>query len=137
VEAEDIDAVATRSLECTVFQLVDALVEGREGRAFELLAVMLEAGEARLGILAMLLRQYRLLLALKWMQAEGIDRATQQRRLAVPPFAFDRAQKQARGYTLERLKEAVRLCVDTEFAVKSGRMREDVALERAMLMLGG
>jgi len=137
VQAEDIDAVATRSLECTVFQLVDALVEGCERRAFELLAVMLEAGEGRLGILAMLLRQYRLLLLLKWMQAEGIDRATQRRRLGVPPFAFDRAQQQARGYTFDRLKEAVRLCVDTEFAVKSGRLREDAALERAMWMLGG
>ena len=136
VEAEDIDAVATRSLECTVFQLVDALVEGREGRAFELLAAMLEARESRLGILAMLLRQYRLLLTLKWMQEEGIDRAAQQRRLGVQSFVFDRTQKQAKGYTLERLKEAVALCVDTDYAVKSGRMREDAALERAMLMLG-
>jgi len=137
VEAGDIDTVATRSLECTVFQLVDALVEGREGRAFELLAVMLEAGEGRLGILAMLLRQYRLLLTLKWMQDEGVDRAAQQRRMSVQSFVFERVQKQARGYTLQGLKEAVGLCVDTEFAVKSGRLREDAALERAMLVLGG
>lgn len=136
VEAADIDAVVTRSLECTVFQLVDALVEGKEAQAFSLLSAMLEAGEGRLGILAMMLRQYRVLLTLKWMQAEGIDRPSQQRRLGVPPFAFDRAQKQAQGYTLARLKEAVALCVDTDYAVKSGRLREDAALERAMLMLG-
>ncbi len=136
VESADIDAVVTRSLECTIFQLVDALVEGREAQAFLLLSTMLEAGESRLGILAMTLRQYRTLLTLKWMQAEGIDRSTQQRRLGVPPFAFDRAQKQAQGYTLAQLKAAVALCVDTDFAVKGGRMREDAALERAMLMLG-
>jgi DNA polymerase-3 subunit delta len=137
VEAEDIDAVATRSLEYTVFQLVDALVEGQEARAFGMLAAMLENGEARLGILAMLLRQYRMLLTLKWMQAEGIDRTAQQRRLGVPPFVYDRARKQALGYTLERLKAAVALCVDTDFAVKSGRLHEEDALERAMLTLGG
>ncbi len=136
VEAADIDAVVTRSLECTVFQLVDALVEGKEAQAFSLLSAMLEAGEEHLRILAMVLRQYRMLLQIKWMQAEGVDRGAQQRRLGVAPFLFDRAQKQAQGYTLERLKRAVALCVDTDYAVKSGRMREEAALERAMLSFG-
>ena len=135
VEAEDIDAVSTRSLECTIFQLVDVLVEGRDGHAFLLLSTMLDAGESRLGILAMILRQYRLLLTLKWMQAEGIGQAAQRERLGIPPFAFDRTQKQSRGYTLEQLKEAAALCTETDFAVKSGRIREDIAIERAMLIL--
>lgn len=136
IEIQDIDAVAVRSLECTIFQLVDALVDGKEAQAFSLLAIMMEDGEARLGILAMVLRQYRMLLNLRWMQEEGIDRATQVKRLGVPPFAFDRAQKQAKTYTTEQLKDAVALCIDTDYAIKSGRMREDAALERAMFLLG-
>ena len=47
-----------------------------------------------------------------------------------------RAQKQAQGYELDELKAAVALCVDTDYAVKSGRLREEAALERAMLVLG-
>lgn len=135
IEIQDIDAVAIRSLECTIFQLVDALVDGKEARAFSLLGIMMEGGEARLGILAMVLRQYRMLLNLRWMQEEGIDRATQVKRLGIPPFAFDRAQKQAKTYTTEQLKAAVALCIDTDYAIKSGRMREDAALERAMWLL--
>ncbi len=136
VEDEDIDAVVTRSLECTVFQLVDALVEGKEAQAFALLDVMREAGEASRGILAMVLRQYRLLLMLKWMQEEGLDRTTQMKRMGVAPFVFERTQRQAKGYGLQQLKDAVNHCINTEYGFKSGRMCEDVALERLMLMLG-
>ena len=135
LEAEDIERIATRSADCTIFQVVDALVEGREGQAFSLLYELLGNGEARLGILAMVLRQYRTLLLLKCMQAENLPRAEQQQRMGLPGFVFTRAQRQAQAYTLPRLKGAVALCVEADYAVKSGRMREEAALERTMLLL--
>lgn len=61
VTEEDVHAVATRSIECTVFEMVDAVVAGQQGKAFGLLRDMLTAGSDRLGILAMLLRQFRLM----------------------------------------------------------------------------
>ncbi|MDR3051693.1 MAG: DNA polymerase III subunit delta [Oscillospiraceae bacterium] len=136
VTGEDIDTVVTRSLECTVFQLVDALVEGRQTEAFELLAYMLDRGEMRLGILAMVLRQYRTLLMLKLMQAERVPQGQWAQRVGIPPFAVNRALRQAQAYTLAEVQAAVALCVDTDYAVKSGRLREEMALDRAMLMLG-
>lgn len=131
----DIEEVVTPSLECTVFQLVDALVAGKEAEAFERLAVMLENGEARIGILAMLARQYRNLLHLKLMEADRVPEAEAVKRLGVPPFALRRLQAQARKETAERLREKLDLCVDTDYAIKSGKMREDAALERAMMRL--
>lgn len=131
----DIEAVVTPSLECTVFQMVDALVAGNEAEAFGLLRAMLENGEARIGILAMMARQYRNLLHLKLMQADGLPERDAQSRLGVPPFAMRRMMAQAKNATLEALRIKLDLCVDTDFAIKSGTMREDAALERAMLML--
>ena len=135
ITREDIEAVVTPSLECTVFQLVDALVAGKEAEAFRLLRVMLENGEARIGILAMMARQYRNLLHLKLMQENKLPEAEMQKQLGVPPFALRRLQGQVRAAQADVLREKLDLCVDTDFAIKSGKMREDAALERAILRL--
>lgn len=70
VTDEDVRATVTRSVAYTVFLLVDAVVAGQESRAFALLRDMLTAGEERIGILAMLLRQYRILQHIKIMLYE-------------------------------------------------------------------
>lgn len=132
---QDIDAVVTPSLECTVFQLVDALVAGREAESFRLLSVMLQNGESRIGILAMIARQYRNLLHLVLMQRARVPESEILSRLSVPPFALRRLISQAKGAAPEALRARLDLCVDTDFAIKSGKMREDAALERAMLRL--
>lgn len=135
VTREDIDQVITPSLECTVFQLVDALVAGKETEAFERLSVMLENGEARIGILAMMARQYRNLLHLKLMQAEGLGEAEMQKRLGVQSFVLRRLFAQIRAEDVQVLRDKLDLCVDTDWAIKSGKMREDAALERAIFKL--
>lgn len=134
VTRADIEAVVTPSLECTVFQLVDSLVAGKEAEAFRLLSVMLENGEARIGILAMMARQYRNLLNLVTMQQERVPEAEMVKRLGIPSFALSRLRQQARGLDAGTIRRRLDLCVDTDYAIKSGKMREDAALERAMLM---
>ncbi len=135
VAQEDIERVATPSLECTIFQLVDALVEGKEAESFRLLRVMLENGESRIGILAMMARQYRNLFHLKRMQEERVPDAEIARRIGVPPFALRRLYAQAKGADKQTLRARLDLCVDTDYAIKSGKMHEDAALDRAIFML--
>lgn len=132
---EDIETVATLSLECTVFQLVDALVEGKEAEALRLLRVMLENGEGRIGILAMLARQYRNLLYYRTMKDRGVPEGEMQKRLGVPAFAFRKLAAQARNMQTEALRDRLTLCVDTDYAIKTGKMREEDALERAIFRL--
>lgn len=137
ITREDIAAVVTPTLECTVFQMVDAIVAGKEADAHRLLKAMLENGEARIGILAMMARQYRNLLHLKLMQQNGAPQGEIQKKLGVPAFAMRRLTEQARGADAGALRMKLDLCVDTDYAIKSGRMREDAALERAIARLCG
>ena len=132
---EDIQAVATKSLEASVFDMVDALVEGKSAQAFLLFEHMLRTGSSRFGILAMILRQYRILFHYTALVQSGASSAQIRTRLGIPPFAVDRAARQAKAYAPHQLQAAMALCVDTEFAVKSGRMAEEGAVERAMLAL--
>ncbi len=129
----DVQSVATRSVECTVFEMVDAVVAGQQGRAFGLLRDMLTTGSERLGILAMLLRQFRLMQHIKIMQYEKLSPAEIKQRLGVAPFAAERCMRQASGYTGGQVKQAVQICLDAEYRVKSGSWNQEGALEKAML----
>ncbi|MGN0752888.1 MAG: DNA polymerase III subunit delta [Aristaeellaceae bacterium] len=133
VTEADVHAVATRSLECTVFEMVDAVVAGQQGKAFGLLRDMLTTGSDRLGILAMLLRQFRLMQHIKIMQYEKVPPADIKQRLGLKPFAAERCMRQAGGYTGGQVKKAVQICLNTEYMVKSGGYNEEGALETAML----
>ena len=125
--------MSTRSIECTVFEMVDAVVAGQEGKAFGLLRDMLISGSDRIGILAMLLRQYRLLQHVKIMQFEKKSAQEIKQKLGIAPFAAERCIWQAQAYTGREVKQAVEICLDTEYRIKSGRMNQEGSLEAAML----
>ena len=133
VTEEDVHAVATRSVECTIFEMVDAVVAGQTAKAFALLRDMLTTGSDRLGILAMLLRQFRLMQHIKIMQYEKLGAAEIKQRLGIAPFAAERCMRQAAGYTGGQVKKAVNICLTTEYKVKSGQLNQEGALEAAML----
>lgn len=132
---EDIDAVCTKSLECTVFQMVDAQVAGRQEEAFRLLADMERNGEERIGILAMLLRQYRILYHVRCLMEEKAAAQTYAGLLGIPPFASTRAQQQVRGYEKRRLKEAYQQLLQMEYQIKSGQIPQDGCVQAALFML--
>ena len=135
VHPDEVRALATPSTECTVFQMVDALVSGQHDRAFRLMRNQLLNGTDRLYMLSMLLRQFRLMQHIRIMQYEKCSRDTIRANLGVPPFAVEQYTRQAALYTNAQIKQAVRLCLDTEYAVKSGRMSQEGSLEAVMLKL--
>ena len=135
VTQEDIEKIATHTAECTVFAMVDALVAGKVKEAFELLGVLLSAGEQRIGILAMITRHYRQMMHLCAMQLERQQQGQMAKVLGVPPFALTRLSRQVGKRSYTGLKECVELCVQADYDIKRGAMREDAALDRLMLML--
>lgn len=135
VRPEDIDAVCTRSTECTVFQMVDAQVAGRTATAFSLLHDMVLSGENRVGILAMLLRQYRILYHMRCLLDERTPQASQAALLGIPPFSVGRTQQQARRFDKARLKAAYDELMEEDFLLKQGRLPQDNCVENAILKL--
>lgn len=137
IAAEDIDQICTRSTECTVFQMVDAQVAGNNDTAFALLGDMLRSGEDRVGILAMLLRQYRILYHMRCLMDERTPQASQAQLLGIPPFAVGRTQQQARRFDKARLRAAYDFLLDYEYRIKQGRVAQEGCAESALLYLEG
>ena len=135
IEASDVTALATPSTECTVFQLVDAVVAGQSSRALTLLRNQLLSGADRMSLLSMLLRQYRLLQHVKIMQYEKKSMEYIRSVLGVPSFAVDQYLRQASSYTGGQVKRAVSFCFDAEYGVKSGRLPQEGAVEAVVIRL--
>ena len=137
LESSDIEAVCTQSLECTVFQMVDAQVAGRYREAFDLLSRMVRAGEDRMMVLSMLLRQYRILFHMRCLMEEGTPKTSYATLLGIPPFAVERTQSQARRYNRESLRTAYDALVNMEQEIKAGKISQEGCAEMAMLQLNG
>lgn len=135
ITAEDIEQIATHTAECTVFSMVDAISDRKAQEAFALLNVLLQSGEQRIGILAMITRHYRQMTHLSALMKERVPQAQQAKLLGVPPFAIGRLSKQVGRRSFESLREGLEACVQADFDIKRGAMREEMALDRLMLLL--
>lgn len=135
ITTQDIEQVATHTAECTVFAMVDAITEGRAQQAFELLGVLLQGGEQRIGILAMITRQYRQMMHLSAMLSERTPQAQQAKLLGVPSFALNRLSRQVGRRSYASLRACVEACVQADYDIKRGALREEAALEQLMLRL--
>ncbi len=135
VTAKDIAVITVQSLESTVFEMVDAQVAGDYGQAFQLMHRVLSGGEDRMMILAMLLRQYRLLYQMRCLLEERTPQGELASLLKIPPFAVRRMQSQAMRYSKEKLKAVYDYLLDFEFRLKSGRLPQDGSAEAALLQM--
>ena len=135
ITQEDIERVATHTAECTVFNMVDALVDGQAQQAFSLLSVLLESGEKRLGVLALVTRQYRQMMYAKDMMDNRVPQAQMIKTLGIPSFSLNKLMRRAERRTMAQLREQLDLCVKTDYDIKRGAVREDAGLDRLMLAL--
>ena len=135
ITADDVEAVVTPSTECTVFQMIDCVLRRQGAQAQMLLKNMLENGESRIGALAMLTRQLRMLTHIRLMRNQGMTLAEIEKKLSLNHYAAARAAEQAGKFTPDSLQEGYRACVETDYAIKSGRMRDSAALDFLMLRL--
>ena len=135
VTEADVDAICVQSTEYKVFDMSDALLSGQGAKALRMLDGLLRDGEERLMLLSLLGRQCRQLRYAKALAAEGRQSGEIAGKLGVPPFVARKTLDTARSYTLTQLGEMARLCLDTEYLVKSGQLNDAGALEKVMLQI--
>jgi DNA polymerase-3 subunit delta len=121
-------AVATPSLaEAPIWDLTDAIGEGRAGEALRLLAQLLAVGAAPPVVLGSLASHFRRLLRLRSGGA-----------IQAPPFVLRKLDRQAQRYGPRRLTACLRAIHETDLALKgAGALRPELALERLVMGLSG
>ena len=125
----DVETIVPYAQAAIVFDMVDALGR-RDGRtAAQTLHRLLDAGEHPLGLLAMIVRQFRLLIQVKELKAEGATPQDVARALKIHPFPARKLHSQATHFTGAQLEAVYRHLLDTDVAIKTGEIEAEVALD--------
>jgi DNA polymerase-3 subunit delta len=131
IEEGDVRELVSQVREANIFAAVDAMIEGRPGEAFRLLHQLRQDGrESPSHIIAMVERQLRLLA----LARESMDKGVQERDLGSilggqSQFVVQKAVAQARRLSLQDITRRYHQLLETDLAIKQGRLEPDLALE--------
>lgn len=129
VEEQDVALLVTPvSLE-SIFKLMDALSDRNGPVATTLLHQFLANNEQPLRILALMVRQVRLLLQTRGLMDAGITGQALEARLPVAPFIARKLGGQARRFSTPFLEAALRRLLEIDTEIKTGRIQPTLALD--------
>jgi DNA polymerase III subunit delta len=135
VEAADVDEVVCGGGRGTIFNLVDAVGQGRLEQSLELLGGILGSGVHPLVVLKMIARQFRLISTARLMLDQGENATRIGQRLRLPEFVVRGVMQQARGWPAERLGMVFEEIFQAHYLSKSSRGDAGIVLERLLLRL--
>jgi len=119
ITLEDIKAITPRSIETSVFDLLDAVANQSTAKALEALRDVLRK-EPVLKVLAMLVRQVRLLLGCDALRSHGGNVAEAPSALGISPFEAQKIWHQSLRLSTKQLSKALSECLNTDLALKTG-----------------
>lgn len=129
VTARDIEEVCSTRTVDRVFDMINAMATKNTDEAMRLYSDLIALKEPPMKILALIGRQFAQLLAVKKLYEEGSSGSVIAERLGIRPYFINRYISQAKGYTIDELKQAVVDCVDAEHKVKSGQSEDKYAVD--------
>lgn len=129
ITAQDIEAVCIRQVSSRIFDMVEAVADKRQRQAMELYYDLLTLKEPPMRILFLIARQFNLLLQVKELKNKGYDANTIAAKTGLAGFIARKYVSQASKFKTADLKSALADCVETEEAVKTGRMNDVMSVE--------
>lgn len=122
---EHIDAVVHKNLESNIFKMIDSITRKDTNGAVVMLYNLLSQKEKHLSILAMIIRQYRLMLLANGYQKQGLQTDMIGEKLKLKGYPLSNMLKQSRNYSDMSLKTGLEKCLDTDYKIKKGVFSTD------------
>jgi DNA polymerase III subunit delta len=136
VTIEDIEKLAQRIPEASVFEMTDRLSEKDYNKAAYLLAELLQSGEHPIKILAMIGFQMRRLYTARVALDERLGREFVMESSGIGySFLADKLLKSAAGFSAGQLKRAVELCAESDYRMKSSSEDDEDILKELLLRI--
>ncbi len=135
ISPDAVRAVVTPSPEYSVFVILDHLLAGRLKDGVEAANAALRGDSNPVRLIALFSSQLRLDAHMKYAMDSGANLAELQRALNLNPYRAKMIQRQIRSIPAEALKERYLACVEADYAIKSGALRDRAALDMLILKL--
>jgi DNA polymerase-3 subunit delta len=137
ITTADVELLVPYAGTANVFAMVDAIGR-RDGRtALRLLHKLLDANAAPLYLLSMIVRQFRILIQVKELSAKGLATSTIAKQAKLHPFVAEKAQRQAMNFSMGQLEAIYARLLETDLAIKTGKMGDVLALDTLVAALCG
>jgi DNA polymerase III subunit delta len=135
VGVEDVRALVGEARKADIFAMVDALGQRQTGVALRELRKLLAEGDHPLRVMAMVIRQFRLLLQVKELSEAGASPDEIASRVGSPPRAVHGLQRQARNFSSGQLERIYDRLLEWDLQVKTGLREPEAAIELLVVEL--
>jgi DNA polymerase-3 subunit delta len=137
ITADDVELLVPYAGAANVFAMVDAIGR-RDGRtALRSLHKLLDENAAPLYLLSMIVRQFRILIQVKELSAQGLAASTIAKRAGLHPFVAEKAGRQAMNFSMGQLEVIYARLLETDLAIKTGQVEDVLALDTLVAALCG
>lgn len=129
ISSADVEAVTTERITNRIFDMIRAVAEKKQKQALDLYYDLLALKEPPMRILALLARQFQMLLQVKELKEKGHDSRYIGEKTGLQPFIAKKYMDQAAGFKSRMLRQAVEDCVQAEEDVKTGKLNDMISVE--------
>lgn len=126
----DVRAMVPYAQEANIFAAVDSIMDGRPGPALRSVMQLMEDGQEPLYIIAMIERQLRLIALARDLTDRGVAQPDLGRRMGTnSDFVVRKTLGQARRMTLTQIRSRYRRVLESDLAIKQGRLEPALSLQ--------
>lgn len=137
ITKEDVAALVSGSRESSVFELVDAIMDGRPDVAQGATERLMRGGATGPYLLSMIARQARLVAIAQDLAAQRVSQGEWAPRLGTgSDFVVRKTAEQARRFAPEAVRALYRLLLEADIAMKTGETTEELALTELLAQVG-
>jgi len=128
ISVDDVHLLVSYAQEANVFHMVDALGR-RDGRTAMRLLHQLLNSQKPLSLLGMIVRQFRILVQVKELSERGLGQREIADKLKLHSFVVGKGLHQAQNFSMAQLEAVYDKLVETDVAIKTGRLDPVLALD--------
>lgn len=129
ITQEDVAEITAGRTVNKIFEMIRAIAEKRQKEAFDFYYDLLALKEPPMRILFLISRQFHLLMQVKELYHQGYDQRQIAEQIGLQSFIVKNYIRQASLFSKNELEQAVKDCVETEEAVKTGKMQDILSVE--------
>lgn len=129
IEVADVEAVTTEQISSKIYELVNVISNHQQKQALDMFYDLLSQKEKPSRILYSLVKHFDTLLTIKIMSSQGFHTREMEDRTGLKDWMIRKYMGQAKAFSVEILKKAVRDGVEYEEAIKTGHIEEQMAIE--------
>lgn len=129
IEMEDINAICTTQITNHIFDMVEAVALKQQKKALDYYYDLVALKIPPMQILALLTRQFRLLMEVKLLVSKGYARPKIAEVAGLHPYVAGKYMSQCKSFSIPDLRGIMEDAAEMEEAVKTGRLTDKMCVE--------